>query len=537
MKRLLFCLFVLSSFVASGQVRPDQAAIQANPDTSNFEVYGQKDGNLRRAKLDAIGDFILDNYTMVYDSAENRIRITAFGQAVDTLELTGSSGVTVTLSGDDLTIDGTTIDLSDYDGSLSYNSSTYVLSHVDGGTTENVSLATLVRDLSYNNSTLYLKLGQDSVDMSDLRQELSYNSSTNVLTLDNGGGSVTLSSSGLSSVSSASYFGGAGTSADPLTIDDAGITFAKIESVPSSTLMGRYSTGSGELEELTFSDDFELSGSGVFSLNDTVSLTIANDQYRKYKDTTVYSSGGDIASAEVISLIERFDEVRIDMVIESGASSNFIINFPNANADTSYREKTVVINAIDESSSYEIQVSNVENVTGQIKSLSDDDNITLKSMGQDGTFQWLLVASNEFDQNEAEGFFEVDSINVVGLEDNITISTNSAGDPIVATLTVTSPEDIRSANIVVNTTKDFTLRVTDSSGSTNNDASDLWMPTINVYDISSIDLSGTTGSNVSHNSADFIPSAIDWSTANSIDITFGTGDYSSKSKLLIVMTW
>jgi len=532
MRYLIVFIFLSTSTSLFSQVRPDFAPIEENPDTSNFEVYGQKDGNLRRAKLDAIGDYILENYVMVYDSVENRIRVTAFGQAVDTLSLTGSSGVTVTLTGDDLTIGGTTIDLSDYDGSLSYNSSTYTISHTDGGVTENVSLAALVRDLSYNSSNYYLSLGTDSVDLSTLRQTLSYNSSTNVLSLSNSGGSVTLDGTdGLTEVTSESYFGGNGTSGDPLSIDDDGITFSKIQNIPSNSLIGRYSSGIGNPESINIGADFIVTGAG------TLELSGSGDEFRTFKDTTVYSSGGDLTSSDMAALIQSYDEVRIDVVVESGASSNFIINLPIASSDTLYKDKTLVFYVTDESSSYACQLNNVENVSGEIYTFDNGGAVNIKSVQESGTRQWILVGSNEANLSLKKGFFEVDSLNVVGIENNISISSNSSGDPILVTLTVNNPSDISSANIIVNTTKDFTIRVTDSSGETNNDVSDLWLPTINVYDISSVDLSGTTGDNVSHNNTDYIPSSIDWSPSNAVDIQFSGGDYSSKSKLLIILTW
>ena len=537
MKRLLFCLFVFTSVVACAQVRPDLVPEEENPDTSNFEVYGQKDGNLRRAALDAVGGYVLENYQLVYDSAENRLRIVAFGVEVDTINLTGTSGVDVSLSNDTLSIDSKDVLLSDYAGVLTYNTSTYNLFHSDGGTTDTISLATLVRDLGYDNNSLKIFLGSDSVDVSALRQELSYDAGTNVLSLDNGGGSVTLSGSGsgLTSVTSASYFGGDGTASDPLTIDDEGITFSKIESINSGRLLGRRAFSNGSIEEITLGSGLEIDESGLLSVSDTIDIVSSGDTYRKYRDTTLFSSNGDIPSSTLAAIMNGVDEVRIDFIVESSATSNFIVNFPVA--DSSYSESTVIINVIDESSDYNLVVSNIENVPLQQLFLNDNDNVTIHAMLENESYQWLLSSSNYFPGSGTEGFFEVDSLNIVGVEGNIDVSTNTSGDPVVVTLTVDNPTDIRSANIVVNTSKDFTIRITDSSGSTNNGVGTLWMPTINVYDISSVVLSGTTGENVSHNNTDFIPSSIDWSTANSIDVSFSGGDYSSKSKLLIVMTW
>jgi len=535
MRCLIISFFLLFTLTLSCQIRPDFVPIEENPDTSNFEVYGQKNGNLRRSPLDAVGSFVLENYSIQYDSSENRLRIVSFGTSVDTLNLTGTAGAPLLFSNDTLSANGTNVFLGDYNGVLSYDSSTYSLTITQGGKSSSVSLSNLIASVSFNSSNGFLTVGPDSVDLSYFTQAISYDTSTNVLSLSNGGGSVIISGgsgSGLSSVTTESYFGGDGTAINPLSIDNSGLNFSKIQNVASNTVAGRYSSGVGQLEQITLGSDFEVSSAGVLS----VSNNSAIDNFREVLDTSFTSSGGDLPSSIMDALLSNYEEVRLDITIESGASSNFIINLPNAFAKSVYKNRTISIYVTDLSSSYDVQLNNVENVSGEIYFFEDKGSVNIKAISESGTPQWILVGENNSNLNSND-FFEVDSLNLIGVKDKISVSTNYSGDPVLVTLTVDSPESISSANIIVNTTKDFTIRVTDSSGKTNNDVSDLWLPTINVYDISSVDLSGTTGDNVSHNNTDYIPSSIEWSPSNAVDIQFSGGDYSSKSKLLIIMTW
>lgn len=279
MKRLLFLLAFLP-VVAFGQIRPDLQPVVASPDTTNFEVYGQKDGTLRRATLDALGRYFFQNLDLSYDSDSNRIYLASYTTLFDSITIVAPT-ITSSFANDSITIDGTALYLGGYDNNLSYNSGTYKAVLTRSGTNDTIDLSGLVRDLSYDNSTTTLSLGSDDVSLADLRQTISYDSATNTLTLDNSGGSVILTgAAGLSSISTASYFGGDGTSGSPLTIDANGLTFGMLPTISNSKLLGRYSAGSGNIESLTLTADFSIDGSGNISVNnDSLSLELSTAAY------------------------------------------------------------------------------------------------------------------------------------------------------------------------------------------------------------------------------------------------------------------
>lgn len=264
MIRLLLPLMLVST-IGFSQVRPDYAPLVEDPDTSNFELYGQKGGLLRRTTVDRLGKYVLENITFEYNSDDNRIYVSSFGNVVDSLSLS-EGAIVASLADTVLTINESTVDLSSLDNSFIWYPSTYTLILERAGANDTISLVGLANDLSYDNNSLSLIFGTESVDVSALRQELSFNSESGLLTLSNGGGAVTISESGILDIVTASYFSGNGTSADPLTINDGGITFTKLQNIQTGSLLGRYSPGSGVIEQLVFGSGISVDANGVINV-------------------------------------------------------------------------------------------------------------------------------------------------------------------------------------------------------------------------------------------------------------------------------
>lgn len=191
MKHLLTAIIVFIGFTLSGQIRPDFFTLEENPDTSNFEVYSQKNGTVSRTTLDRLGKYVLDNLAATYSSPN--LILSYFGVS-DTTEI--SSTVTSSFSNDTLYINSGEYYLGDYDNTLSYDTATLQLTLTRKGTNSTVSLATLSPSVSYNTGTYQLAVGDATADLTTLRQTLTYNSGTRELTLSNSGGTVTLTGAG-----------------------------------------------------------------------------------------------------------------------------------------------------------------------------------------------------------------------------------------------------------------------------------------------------------------------------------------------------
>lgn len=269
MNRLLLVLIVLGmANFAAAQIRPDLAPLEENPDTSNFEVYSQKNGNLRRATLMGIGKYVLENLSLSYDSNNNRIVISEFGTASDTITLENVD-ITASLSSDDtLSINDTDIYLGGYDNSLTFDNLTNTLFLDRRGANNSVSLASLTPSLSLSGTTL--SYGSTDISLSAFNQILSLNSSTDILSISNasGGGSSTVNLSeyqNLSAVSTVSYFGGDGTSGSPLELNDASVPVSKLGTISTARLLGRYSSGTGGVQPIVIGSGLNLSASGELS--------------------------------------------------------------------------------------------------------------------------------------------------------------------------------------------------------------------------------------------------------------------------------
>lgn len=392
MNRILLILLFLIPIGVSCQVRPDQSPIEENPDTSNFEVYGQKGGVLKRTTLDRLGGYLFDNLTIEYVESLNRIYLSEYGVRKDSIDL-ADAAVTASLADTTLTINSQDINLSSFDNSFQWfpASSTLILNRA--GTNDTISLATLAADLEYDNPSLSLVLGTDSVDVSQLRQELSYNSGTNVLTLSNGGGSVTIDAAGGSgAITTASYFSGDGTAGDPLTIDDNGITFTKLQQVNSGSILGRYSTSVGVVEQLSIGSGINVSPSGVISVDlsslDTIVFSSENSI-----DSTFVSDGTDLASTYFEGILTNFDVLNLDLTLEAAAASNLIASLPSA---FTYRNKDIFITNVVLSDDYSTIISNVSNadVASQYK-MRNGEALHLRSIKIGGNYSWVAVSSSE----------------------------------------------------------------------------------------------------------------------------------------------
>jgi hypothetical protein len=209
MKRIILLLVVVVFGVgaAMGQVRPDYFPLQANPDSSNFEVYSQKNGNPRRANLWNLKKYFVPNvrltpiaYTpassgnaanlteFVITAGDSIFYIDAGGEAF--LLNGGGAAQTLSFSGDTLYLsEGGAVYLGDYLQQLSYSGDTLYLT--GGGF---VVLPTdPAQSLSLSGDTLYLS-GDGSVYLggySDPAQTLAWNSGTGGLSIS-GGNSVTI---------------------------------------------------------------------------------------------------------------------------------------------------------------------------------------------------------------------------------------------------------------------------------------------------------------------------------------------------------
>lgn len=280
MNRLLLVLIVLGmANFAAAQIRPDLAPLEENPDTSNFEVYSQKNGNLRRATLMGIGKYVLENLSLSYDSNNNQIVISEFGTASDTITLENVD-ITASLSSDDtLSINDTDIYLGSYDNSLTFDSGTKTLFLDRRGTNNFVSLASLTPSLSLSGTTL--SYGSTDISLSAFNQTLSLNSSTDILSISNasgGGGASTVDLSeyqNLSAVSTVSYFGGDGTSGSPLELNDASVPVSKLGTISTARLLGRYSSGTGGVQPIIIGSGLNLSASGELSATGGSTETVA----------------------------------------------------------------------------------------------------------------------------------------------------------------------------------------------------------------------------------------------------------------------
>lgn len=116
-----------------------------------------------------------------------------------------------------------------------------------------------------------------SVDLSDYKQTLSVGSNGSGLTTItiSDGNTVTLPAATVGDIEVSTPLEGIGTSGDPLTVADLGIatgkiadnavTFAKIQTVPTLTLLGRYGSGTGAVQSITLDPSLSLSISGVLS--------------------------------------------------------------------------------------------------------------------------------------------------------------------------------------------------------------------------------------------------------------------------------
>lgn len=224
-------ILVFANFAAS-QVRPDLSPVEPNPDTTNFEVYGQKNGNLRRATLAAIGKYVLDNLSFSYSSSTDLIISQKYGVNSDTIDL-----------------------------------------------------SSLVPDLSLTLETL--SLGDDDVDLSPFNQTLSLDTGADILTLSDATGAspstVSLASyDNLNSVSTESYFGGDGTSGSPLSINDNELAPGKIGPLTAQTLLGRAALTNGAAQEITVGSGLSLSSGGVLSATaggDNIEVIFASGIY------------------------------------------------------------------------------------------------------------------------------------------------------------------------------------------------------------------------------------------------------------------
>lgn len=203
--------FLLPNFAAS-QIRPDFAPLEEDPDTSNFEVYSQKDGNLRRGTLLGIGKYILGNLEFTYDSNNNLIVVSHFGEVDDTITLSNS-------------------------------------------------------------------------------------------------------------ITTESYFGGDGTDASPLSIDDGGITLSKVQDINSGRLIGRYSSGSGSPEQISIGDNLSLSPAGILSATAASGGTTASSDtiVAAFQNSPNFSYAASYSGTDGIDI--TVSDGQIDFLFPSG---NFI---------------------------------------------------------------------------------------------------------------------------------------------------------------------------------------------------------------------
>jgi hypothetical protein len=96
------------------------------------------------------------------------------------------------------------------------------------------------------------------------------------------------------------------------SVIDNSITFAKIQDIPTSTLVGRYSASTGDAQSITLGAGLSLSGGGVLSSSSTGAPVDAT-----YLTT---SSNGTLTHERVLTSGDNID------VIDNGANSTFVIN-------------------------------------------------------------------------------------------------------------------------------------------------------------------------------------------------------------------
>ena len=142
-------------------------------------------------------------------------------------------------------------------------------------------------------------------------------------------------------------------------------------------------------------------------------------------------------------------------------------------------------------------------------------------------------------------YYELDSLNVVGKVDSVTYA-KVAGQ---GTITVTSPAAIKQATLVIDLDDDadasdhFVIRITDSSGQTNNSITNLMLPNINVYDAGANEppLNLQQAADVSHSNGSgtgTITHNLTWgTTANTLELTFDSSDFEAKERILVVMSF
>lgn len=218
----------------------------------------------------------------------------------------------------------------------------------------------LVNSVSYE-EILYVNAGETFANEAELLEFVK----THFFLQMSGGGSGSVISVGISSTD-LSVSGSPVTSSGSITlnVNNDAITYAKMQNMASGKLLGRYSPGSGNIQELTISSGLDLDSSG----NLTVTGGPIKIDSGSYTPTITNVSGVDVASSSVIGNFfwkQTGAIVDIDGYIETIAlssppevasrifrlSPHDILTFNNATDATGFGV-TNIINSVDRAGAF-----------------------------------------------------------------------------------------------------------------------------------------------------------------------------------------
>ena len=220
MRNLFLVLLLMGSLALNGQVIPSNFPVQTAPDTSNFEFYSQKGGNLYKTNQYYLAPYFEQSLSL----------------SGDTLYISkqGTDGFVV---------------LSPYEQTLSLDGSDLSIS---GGNTVTFPAGGSTQTLSVSNDSLTISGGNTIV----LPRYATSDGST--ITGDGAATALSIPTGGVTTTQILD-----GTIAEGDIANDA-VTFDKLQNISTARLLGRSSTGTGSVEQLTIGSGLQLSG-GVLS--------------------------------------------------------------------------------------------------------------------------------------------------------------------------------------------------------------------------------------------------------------------------------
>lgn len=221
MKKLILCLLFVSLYIgAIGQVIPSSFPEETAPDTSNFEFYSQKGAVLKRTNLYHMRNYLDQDLSLSGDT----IYISKRGTA---------GFVVLSPYSQTLAVDADTLSIS--------GGNSIVLP--SGGSTQSLSVSNDTISISGGNSIVVPRyVNTDGATLSGDSE------STPIYLLDNAVTTTKIAA------------GGVGTT----DIANNAVDFTKLLQVSSGAILGRSSSGTGNVESLTLGSGLSLSG-GVLS--------------------------------------------------------------------------------------------------------------------------------------------------------------------------------------------------------------------------------------------------------------------------------